>query len=81
VKIWIRIRINVAIQELRLKLALWTLTMEAWRLKIQPWVCRPLAGDSHHFDEEPDPDPIKVKSRIRIRIKVMQIRNPLLRIA
>jgi hypothetical protein len=32
-KSWIGIRIYVAIQELMLKTELWTLTMEAWRLK------------------------------------------------
>jgi hypothetical protein len=36
----------------------WTLTVEAWRLKMEPWrVCRPVVADSHHFDEEQDPDP------------------------
>ncbi len=36
----------------------WTLTMEAWRLKIEPWrVCSPVVADSHLFDEKQDPDP------------------------
>jgi hypothetical protein len=36
---------------------LWTLTMEAWGLKMEALgVCRPLVADSHHFDEEQDPD-------------------------
>jgi hypothetical protein len=34
------------------------LTMKAWMLKMEPWnVCRTMAADSHHFDEEQDPDP------------------------
>ncbi len=34
------------------------LTMEAWRLKIEPWrVCKQVVADSHHFDEEQDLDP------------------------
>jgi hypothetical protein len=33
-------------------------TMKARRLKIKPWrVCRPVAADSHHLDEEQDPNP------------------------
>jgi hypothetical protein len=45
------------------------LTMEAWRLKMEPWrVCRQVIA---HFDEEQDPDRIEVKSGIRIRIKVI----------
>ncbi len=43
----------------------WTLSMEAWPLKMEP---RRVCGfaDSHHFDEEqdPDPDPLKL---MRIR--------------
>ncbi len=35
-----------------------TLTMEAWRLKMEAWrVYRIVVADSHHFDEELDPDP------------------------
>jgi hypothetical protein len=35
----------------------WMLTMEARRLKMEPWrVCRPVAADSYYFDEEQDPD-------------------------
>jgi hypothetical protein len=35
-----------------------TITMEAWRLKMEMWrVCRPMVADSHHFDEEQDADP------------------------
>jgi hypothetical protein len=34
-----------------------TLTIEAWRLKIEPWrVNRPVIAESHHFVEEQDPD-------------------------
>jgi hypothetical protein len=34
----------------------WTLTIEASRLKMEPWeVCRPV--DSHYSDEKQDPDP------------------------
>jgi hypothetical protein len=37
---------------------LWTLTVEAWRLKMEPWmVCRPVVADSHHSDEKQDPNP------------------------
>jgi hypothetical protein len=33
------------------------LTMEAWRLKMEPWrVYRPVVADSHNFDEQ-DTDP------------------------
>jgi hypothetical protein len=50
-------------------------TMEAWRLKIEPWrVCSPVVADSHHFDEKQDPDPHYLAKYIRIRIQV--IRNP-----
>jgi hypothetical protein len=36
----------------------WTLTMEAWRFKMEPWrVYRPVVADSHYFAEELDPDP------------------------
>jgi hypothetical protein len=40
---------------------LWTLTMEAWRLKMEPLgVYRPGFADSHnHFHEEQDQDPNK----------------------
>jgi hypothetical protein len=32
---------------------LWTITVEAWRLKMEPWrVCRPVVANSHHIDEE-----------------------------
>jgi hypothetical protein len=66
VKSWIRIRISIKVktQELqRIKMKLWralVLTMDAWRLRMEPWrVCRPVAADSHSMDEEqvPDPDP------------------------
>jgi hypothetical protein len=31
--------------------------MEAWRLKIEPWMLyRLVIADSHHFEEELDPD-------------------------
>ncbi len=34
-----------------------TITMEAWRLKMEPWrVCRPIFADSQHFDDEQDPE-------------------------
>ncbi len=33
----------------------WTLTMEALRLKIEPWrVYRPVVADSHNFEEDLD---------------------------
>jgi hypothetical protein len=36
----------------------WTLSMEAWRLKMKPWrVYRPVVIHFRHFDEEQDPDP------------------------
>jgi hypothetical protein len=40
----------------------WTLTIEAWRLKTEPWrVFRLVVADLSHFDEEqvqdPNPDP------------------------
>jgi hypothetical protein len=36
----------------------WTLTMEASRLKMEPWMgYKPVVADSHPFDEEQDPDP------------------------
>ncbi len=45
----------------------WTLTMEAWPLKMEPLsVCRQVVADSHHFDEEQNPDadpPLKVPKR------------------
>ncbi len=35
-----------------------TLTMEAWRPKMDPWrFCRPVIADLNHLDEEQDPDP------------------------
>jgi hypothetical protein len=35
----------------------WTLTIEAWRLKMEPWrVSRPMVAGSHHFVEVQDPD-------------------------
>ncbi len=35
----------------------WTLTMNAWRLKIEPLrVCRPVVADSNHIHEEQDSD-------------------------
>ncbi len=70
--IWIRIRTHIRVKAgsaLKSKVESlrgskssrggpWTLTMEAWKLKIEPWrVCRPLVADSYHFDEELDPDP------------------------
>jgi hypothetical protein len=34
----------------------WMLTIEAWRLKMEPWrIYRPVVTDSHQFDEEQDP--------------------------
>ncbi len=58
-KSWIRIRFKVNIPGfMRLKMGLWALTMEAWRLKMNPKrICRPVVADSHHFDEELDLDP------------------------
>jgi hypothetical protein len=61
-------------------------TMEAWRLKKEPWrVSRPVVAASLHFYEDPGPRYVKVKNRIRnrikvkrgigIRIKAMKIRN------
>ncbi len=36
----------------------WTLTMEAWRLKMERLrACKPGAADAHNFDEGQDPDP------------------------
>jgi hypothetical protein len=36
---------------------MWTLTMEAKKLKMEPWkFYSPVVTDSHHFDEDPDPD-------------------------
>jgi hypothetical protein len=67
------------------KMEPWTLTIEAWKLKREPWrVCRPVVADLHHFDEENVPFPhlsrtgssIEVQRWIRIRMKVMRIRNP-----
>jgi hypothetical protein len=56
--IQIRIRIEVKIQELyRLKISRGgsrTLTMDAWRLKMEPWR---VVADSNHFDKEQDSDP------------------------
>jgi hypothetical protein len=47
--IWIRIKV-AKIQERKL-------TLEAWRLKKEPWrVCRPVVADSYHFVEEQDAD-------------------------
>jgi hypothetical protein len=35
----------------------WTLTIEAWRLKMEPWrASRPVVAESHHFVEVQDPD-------------------------
>ncbi len=32
--------------------------MEAWSLKMEPWmVCEPVVADSHLWDEKQDPDP------------------------
>jgi hypothetical protein len=58
---------------------LWTLTVEAWRPKIELWrVYRPVVADSHHFELNRRwiRIRIKVKSWIRIHIKVMRIRSP-----
>jgi hypothetical protein len=34
------------------------LTMEAWRLTMEPWrVCIPVVAELHHCDQEQDPDP------------------------
>jgi hypothetical protein len=62
-RILILIRLEVKIQELRR--LIWsqgeprTLTLEAWRLKMEPWrVCmRDVVAFLHHSDEEQDPDP------------------------
>jgi hypothetical protein len=36
----------------------WTLIMEAWKLKMEPWrISRPLFADFHDFDEKQIPDP------------------------
>jgi hypothetical protein len=79
-----RIRIQVKLQALQRAKKLsqsgpWTLTLEAWRLKMGPQrLCRSVVADLHHFDEEQNRIRIriKVKSRIRIRINVMRIHNP-----
>jgi hypothetical protein len=48
----------------------WTLTIEDWRLKMEPWrVYRPVFEDSHHFDEEQ----VKVNSWIRLRIYIKAV--------
>jgi hypothetical protein len=51
--------------------------MEAWRLKMEPWIfCRPVIADSHHFDEELDPD-LHLSEKVYLHPhKVMRIRNP-----
>jgi hypothetical protein len=61
--------------------------MEAWNLKMKPWMVwgRPIVADWHHFDETPDADPHSseksgrisrnVKRGIRILIKEMRTRN------
>ena len=37
----------------------WTLTTEAWRLKMEPWrFLRPVDANLIHFDEEHNPDPV-----------------------
>jgi hypothetical protein len=53
VKSWIRIRIEVRIQELqRFKMEPWTLTLEAWKLKMELWMaCRRVVAALHHVDE------------------------------
>ncbi len=58
VKSWIRIRINVKTEKLQmLKIKpIWTLTMEAWRLKMEP--NKPMDAHAYHFDEEQDPGPV-----------------------
>jgi hypothetical protein len=63
VKICIRIRTEVKIQRLqRLKMELWTLTIEAWRIKMEPWgACGPMVDDLHHFDEEQEPDLVRIR--------------------
>jgi hypothetical protein len=38
----------------------WTITTEAYSLKMEPWrVCKPVVADLHHFhhDAEQEPDP------------------------
>jgi hypothetical protein len=61
-QIWIRIRTKVKIRSFKgSKLRLggpWTHTVEAWRLKMEPWkFFSPVVAGSHHFDEKQDPDP------------------------
>jgi hypothetical protein len=47
VESWIRIRIEVKIEEL-------------WRLKKETWrVCGPLVSVVHHLDKKQDPDPLQ----------------------
>jgi hypothetical protein len=55
----IRILIKVKIQELwRFILGPSTLTLEAWRLEMEPLrVYRPVIAGLHHSDEAQDPDP------------------------
>ncbi len=77
----IRIHIKVKVQTLwRLPiepLGPWTLTMEAWSLKMKSWrVYGPVVADPQQFDEEEDSVRIRLKSWIRIRIKMMLIPNP-----
>ncbi len=75
VKSWIRLRIHIKakirsyIGSKQAHGGPWTLTMDAWGLKMEPWRIRPVVEDSHHYDEEqdldwwigerqnPDPDP------------------------
>ncbi len=73
--------VNVKIQEFSSRGSKWShggpwiVTIESWRLQMKPWrACRPVAANSHKFDEkqDPDPDPHWSKIRIRIRIKVMR---------
>ncbi len=58
VKSWIQIRIciKVTMQSFRgskwSRGGQWTLRMEAWRFKMEPWkVCRPEVAELHQFDE------------------------------
>jgi hypothetical protein len=56
-----------------------TPTMEARRLKMEPWtVCRQVVADLHHFDDKQDPVRIriKVKRSVRMRIRMWAKRDP-----
>ncbi len=55
---WIRIHIKVNIQKpYRLKIEPKTLTVKAWRLKMETWrVYKPVVAVSYHYDEDQDPE-------------------------